>query len=210
MKLNANVQDIVRQLLVTTPYLANKKGSSKAIKLLLNILGFTCCILSDVNPTLHICVDSANVNSLLSSIGFNNNSKTINYSMPISSTGTTATATATVNATTETNNLDFPYITFSVSVNKNNNSAINESDVILTTFSELLNTQAIANVMLSQYIDEISANNTFTVVLTNVKDSDVPKTTREILATQINEIMPINMNINANHIFGFNRGVKQA
>lgn len=209
MKLNANVQDIVRQLLVTNPYLASKKGSSKAIKMMLNILGFTCCIMSDVNPTLHICVDSANVNSLLSSISFNNNSKTINYSMPISSTGTSATVTATVNVTTETTNLDFTYITFSVEVDKNGNDAVNTSDVILTAFAELLSTNAIADVMLSHYIDEISVNNTFTVVLTNVKDSAIPKTTREILATQINEIMPINMNINANHIFGFNRGIKQ-
>lgn len=210
MQLKTTEQDIIRQLLVTNPYIANKKGSAKAIKMFLNILGFTCCIMSDVNPTLQICVDHADPEDLLTSIEFesstdNTLTKSMTFNIPVSSKAATpeqvsATITASINST----DLDFPYITFNVTYSNNN---VKATDVRLSVFNELLTTQAISDVLMSQYIDERSNNNTYDVILTNVEDYNIPKSTREALAAQINEIMPINMNIKADNIVGFNRGV---
>lgn len=218
MQLKTTEQDIIRQLLVTNPYIANKKGSAKAIKMFLNILGFTCCIMSNDNPTLQICVDHADPEALLKSVEFENSTgntltKSMKFSIPVSSlakepisskAATPVEVSATITASINSTDLDFPYITFNVTYSNNN---VKATDVRLSVFNELLTTQAISDVLMSQYIDERSNNNTYDVILTNVEDYNIPKTTREALAAQINEIMPINMNIKADNIVGFNRGV---
>ena len=54
MNINATSSDVMRQLLLANPELAHCKGSIKAVRMMLNMLGFKCIIVTDQFLTYNI------------------------------------------------------------------------------------------------------------------------------------------------------------
>lgn len=219
MKINADASKIARQLVIANSYLAHYKGSDKAVKMLLNILGFSC-ISYETEPKFRMFFDNdvPEIMSVLHQAPFDFDSPddtTVNITKTVSIKKTDDSEIKTIDGVTVSitvpeaaSSAGFPFVDIS--------AEIIDSTVDYTECEKIS-----AEFTLLQYVfDELAtdlnfkssivysqgSSNTVTVVLTNVPDENLPKNAKETLAKQLQEILPINKIVTSDTIIGFTIG----
>ena len=191
MKLNITEEKLKRVLLSANPVLANCKGSVKAVRLFLNELGFTNTIIRGL---------------LTVKLTFTDNEKSFVAMDHIYSTWYIHTEDG------QTSNLSTPTktgkeIVFCQSNNKTVSGALGEIQFYV---NDML--QNVSSVTKSDYKtliygteDTTSANkdknNRLKIIITNATDADILPV-KSVLAKQLQEILPINMIVDAENIIG--------
>lgn len=220
MKINADASKIARQLVIANSYLAHYKGSDKAVKMLLNILGFSC-ISYETEPKFRMLFDNdvPEIMSVLHQAPFDDHGD-------IESTTVTITKAVSIKKTDDTEVKTIDGVTVSITVPEAASSAgfpfVDISAEIIDSTVDYTECEKIsAEFTLLQYVfDKLAtdlnfkssivysqgSSNTVTVVLTNVPDENLPKNAKETLAKQLQEILPINKIVTSDTIIGFTIG----
>ena len=219
MRINADTSKIARQLVLANSYLAHYKGSDKAVKMLLNILGFSC-ISYEAKPMFRLFFDNdvPEIMRILNQAPFEFNSPddttvTITKKVSIKTTDGTGTKVidgvkVSVTVPAAASSAGFPFVDISAEITDGTTDCA-ECEKISAEFT------------LSQYVfDKLAtdlnfksstvcsqgSSNTVTVVLTNVPNENLPKEAKETLAKQLQEILPINKIVTSDTIIGFTIG----
>ena len=191
MKLNITTEKLQRVLVAANTVLANCKGSRKAVRLFLNELGFTNTIIRGL---------------LTVKLMFTDDEKSFVAMNHIYSTWYTHTEDG------QTSNLSEPSksgneIVFCQNNTKTVSGALGEIQFYV---NDML--QNVSSVTKSDYktiiygtLDTISAlkdkNNRLKIIITNSTDADILPV-KSVLAKQLQEILPINMIVEADNIIG--------
>lgn len=230
-------------LLSANPILANCKGSKKAVRIFLNMLGMKNIVTSQTLRTVFTLTDLKNVendttylNYLKSEIfgivhnGFGTYIKDINqntdcFKVTSPTDGTVSILDVDVNYISSTSveisfrpfdyieitqwNMNHPdtRVNTSVSINEMNKMLVKANNEFVKIFNERNKSQwtrlgdakfAKSTVAVSQYSAD---NDEFSVLITNVTDKEM-LAAKSTLAKQLQEILPINMIVEADNIIG--------
>ena len=244
MKFNLTKDKLTRVLLSANPVLANCKGSKKAVRLFLNMLGMKNIITSQIvqaSFTLTGLTDVQNDDSYLANIttqiiGIIDAAHTTFYIAPVRSTGgmyfggmlgiynKSGTRIEIVNIAVEylsSTSVNVKLVPLSsTEINEWNTdhtdariigATVNEINDALTKayaqFVSLFNADTTilpgavisrSGVLTSQYS---VSNETYTILVTNVIDEQL-RPVKSVLVKQLQEILPINMIVEADNIIG--------
>lgn len=243
MKLNITKDKLTRVLLSANPILANCKGSKKAVRIFLNMLGMKNIVTSQTLRTVFTLTGLTNVendttylNYLKSEIfgivhncfgtyikDINQNTDCLKATSPTN--GNVSILDVDVNYVSSTSveisfrpydymeivqwNMYYPneQINTNVSINEMNKILVKANNEFVKFFNErnksqwthLGNAKLAKNaVSVSQYSTD---NDEFSVLITNVTDKEM-LAAKSTLANQLQEILPINMIVEADNIIG--------
>ena len=243
MKLNITKDKLTRMLLSANPVLANCKGSKKAVRIFLNMLGMKNIITSQTLRTVFTLTGLTNVendttylNYLKSEIfgivhnGFGTYIKDINqntdcFKATSPTDGNVSILDVDVNYVSSTSvevsfrpydyleiaqwNMNYPneQVNTNVSINEMNKILVKANNEFVKFFNERNKSQwtrlgnaklAKSAVTVSQYSVD---NDAFSILITNVTDKELANV-KSVLAKQLQEILPINMIVEADNIIG--------
>lgn len=244
MKLNITKDKLTRVLLSANPVLANCKGSKKAVRIFLNMLGMKNIVTSQTIRTVFTLTGLENVendttylNYLKSEIfgivhnGFGTYLKDISQNTDClkatsqADDGIVSILDVDVDYVSSTSveisfkpcdyvaitqwNINNPseHVNTDVSINEMNKILVKANNEFIKFFNERNKSQwvrlgnaTVANsaVIVSQYSSD---NDEFSVLITNVTDKEM-LSAKSTLAKQLQEILPINMIVEADNIIG--------
>lgn len=219
MRINADTSKIARQLVLANSYLAHYKGSDKAVKMLLNILGFSC-ISYETKPKFRLFFDNdvPEIMSVLHQAPFDFDSPddttvTITKKVSIKTTDGTGTkdidgVKVSVTVPAAASSAGFPFVDISAEItDRTTDHAECEKISAEFTLSQYVFDKLATDLNFkSSTVCSQGSSNTVTVVLTNVPNENLPKEAKETLAKQLQEILPINKIVTSDTIIGFTIG----
>lgn len=191
MKLNITTEKLQRVLVAANPVLANCKGSKKAVRLFLNELGFTNTIIRGLLTVKLMFTDNDKSNAAIAHIYDTwimrtEGGQTGNISAPAKS-GKEIVFCQSNNKTVSGALGD---IQFYVNDMLQNVSSITDSDYKTAIYGTQDTTSALKD-----------KNNRLKIIITNATDADILPV-KPVLAKQLQEILPINMIVDAENIIG--------
>ena len=191
MKLNITEEKLKRVLLSANPVLANCKGSTKAVRIFLNELGFTNTIirgLLTVKLTFtELTKSTAAIDHIYSTwYTRTEGGQTGNLTAPTAS----GKEIVLCQSTTKTVSGALGDIQFYINDMLKNVSSVTKSDYKTTIYGTQDTTSAVKD-----------KNNRLKIIITNSTDVDILPV-KSVLAKQLQEILPINMIVDAENIIG--------
>lgn len=191
MKLNITNEKLQRVLVAANPVLANCKGSRKAVRLFLNELGFTNTIIRGLLTVKLMFTDNDKSNAAIAHIydtwyTRTEGGQTGNLSAP-SKTGKEIVFCQSNNKTVSG---ALGEIQFYVNNMLQNVSSVTKSDYKTIIYGTQDTTSAVKD-----------KNNCLKIIITNSTDADILPV-KSVLAKQLQEILPINMIVDAENIIG--------
>ena len=210
MKLNITNEKLTRQLLAANPVLANCKGSVKAVRMFMNMLGMKCILVR--GNRLNIEVSYTQYNNMTPEVMMS----TISSNMKNSTTPVNK-AQHLLEYVTDHTTGKYGYCTqLSTSDNEFLRVRLTEKtideydhDKVLTiadiapyiyNFATCAFTECIVDYKLVGVVDDTKTAD-MTILVTNVTDKDLLPI-KSIIAKQLQEILPINMIVLAENIIG--------
>jgi len=214
MKLNAKTSDIARQLVIANSYLAHYKGSAKAVKMLLNMLGFNCIAYEGSFPQLRVFFDAgiSAIKTALTTAGFSGSDLSYSLTKKISITDadgviTDSNVTLSVTIPNEASYSEYPFIDIKVtSIANTNMSDSMKISAGLNMIDYAIEALKTAIAVYNQEVFDVESSNTIKIVLMNADHYKISLEAKQILAQQLQEILPINKIVTSDTIFGFTRG----
>ena len=191
MKLNITTEKLQRVLVAANPVLANCKGSKKAVRLFLNELGFTNTIIRGLLTVKLTFTDNDKSNAAIAHIydtwyTRTESGQTSNISAPTKS----GKEIVLCQSNNKTVSGALGEIQFYVNNMLQNVSSVTKSDYKTTIYGTQDTTSALKD-----------KNNRLKIIITNSTDADMLPV-KSVLAKQLQEILPINMIVDAENIIG--------
>lgn len=207
MKLNITNEKLTRQLLAANPVLANCKGSVKAVRLFMNMLGLKCILLRGNRLNIEVGYTQYNnmtPEGMMSTISSNmSNSTTPTSKCAHLLEYITDHAAGKYGYCTQLSTSDNEFLRIRLTEKEvDNDKALTIADIApyIYNFTTYSFTENIVDYKLVGVVDNDKTADMI-ILVTNVTDKELLPV-KEIIAKQLQEILPINMIVLADNIIG--------
>lgn len=207
MKLNITNEKLTRQLLAANPVLANCKGSVKAVRMFMNMLGMKCILVRGNRLNIEVSYTQYNnmtPEGMMSTISSNMSNSTMPYSKAQHLLEYVTDHTAgKYGYCTQLSTSDNEFLRIRLTEKEaDNDKALTIADIApyIYNFATYLFTECIVDYKLVGVVDAAKTAD-MTILVTNVTDKDLLPI-KSIIAKQLQEILPINMIVLAENIIG--------
>lgn len=192
MKFNITDVDLERQLVLSNSFFAHYKGSVKAVRILLNMLGFKNIVINGSNLCVRIFFTDDITADILEGNGVTYANNKYTYTNDSNTTSFNATIVS---------DASYPYISLE-SENTIKTSTAAQLNLMLKGIAQILTNAKSTEIYKSMsYFGTLPSNDIY-VFITNVNDADLT-TAKTALVKQLIEILPINMILDTKHIIGY-------
>lgn len=207
MILNVDLTDMIRQLLIANPYLAQRKGSLKSVRMLMNMLGFKCrvCVGDELIYLIEFAESDVKYSEVFGSADtiFQTSDKQPDQSFIIYKPTNVWFSCDTDDVKDSVQNLSENSIVklrFNPDLTKNEKKSVIDC---MPAFEACINTAKENGLTFvsDTFIGSGGDNRNIYIIVTNVIDEEL-KPVKAILARQLREILPINMIIDEKNIIG--------
>lgn len=210
MKLNITNEKLTRQLLAANPVLANCKGSVKAVRLFMNMLGLKCILLRGNRLNIEVGYTQYNnmtPEGMMSAINSNlpNSTTPFNKAQHLLEYTTDHTA-GKYGYCTQLSTSDNEFLRIRLTEKTideyDNNKVLTIADIApyMYNFITAAYEECIVDYKVIGVVDDDKTAD-MTILVTNVADKDLLPI-KSIIAKQLQEILPINMIVLAENIIG--------